>query len=155
MFNLLPSPYPLRDGCGQEGLNRIQFIFFMLDFIILGFFVFVIFTFYFIFQVIDRYNLPDNLLFILAFLTSFLLDFFYLDSFSKDLYLCYIFIILIEFINIAILRNRYLRRNYAWNTRNLNYYNIFLDAVRITLIIATIVLLLCTVFKIIPIEPNI
>ena len=125
----------------------------MLDFIILGFFVFVIFTFYFIFQVIDRYNLPDNLLFILAFLTSFLLDFFYLDSFSKDLYLCYIFIILIEFINIAILRNRYLRRNYAWNTRNLNYYNIFLDAVRITLIIATIVLLLCTVFKIIPIEP--
>ena len=127
----------------------------MLDFIILGFFVFVIFTFYFIFQVIDRYNLPDNLLFILAFLTSFLLDFFYLDSFSKDLYLCYIFIILIEFINIAILRNRYLRRNYAWNTRNLNYYNIFLDAVRITLIIATIVLLLCTVFKIIPIEPNI
>ena len=127
----------------------------MLDFIILGFFVFVIFTFYFIFQVIDRYNLPDNLLFILAFLTSFLLDFFYLDSFSKDLYLCYIFIILIEFINIAILRNRYLRKNYAWNTRNLNYYNIFLDAVRITLIIATIVLLLCTVFKIIPIEPNI
>ena len=127
----------------------------MLDFIILGFFVFVIFSLYFIFQVIDRYNLPDNLLFILAFLTSFLLDFFYLDSFSKDLYLCYIFIILIEFINIAILRNRYLRRNYAWNTRNLNYYNIFLDAVRITLIIATIVLLLCTVFKIIPIEPNI
>ena len=127
----------------------------MLDFIILGFFVFAIFTFYFIFQVIDRYNLPDNLLFILAFLTSFLLDFFYLDSFSKDLYLCYIFIILIEFINVAIFRNNYLRRNYVWNKRNLTYYNIFLDAVRIILTISTIVLLLCTVYKIIAIEPNI
>ena len=127
----------------------------MLDFIILGFFVFVIFSLYFIFQVIDRYNLPDNLLFILAFLTSFLVDFFYLDSFSKDLYLCYIFIILIEFINVATLRNNYLRRNYVWNKRNLTYYNIFLDAVRIILTISTIVLLLCTVYKIIAIEPNI
>ena len=127
----------------------------MLDFIILGFFVFAIFTFYFIFQVIDRYNLPDNLLFILAFLTSFLLDFFYLDSFSKDLYLCYIFIILIEFINVAIFRNNYLRRNYVWNKRNLTYYNIFLDAVRIILTISTIVLILFTFFKIIAIEPNI
>ena len=127
----------------------------MLDFIILGFFVFAIFSFYLIFQVIDRYNLPDNLLFILAFLTSFLLDFFYLDSFSKDLYLCYIFIILIEFINVAIFRNNYLRRNYVWNKRNLTYYNIFLDAVRIILTISTIVLLLCTVYKIIAIEPNI
>ena len=127
----------------------------MLDFIILGFFVFVIFSLYFIFQVIDRYNLPDNLLFILAFLTSFLVDFFYLDSFSKDLYLCYIFIILIDFINVATLRNNYLRRNYVWNKRNLTYYNIFLDAVRIILTISTIVLLLCTVYKIIAIEPNI
>ena len=94
-----------------------------------------------------------NLLFILAFLTSFLIDFFYLNSFSKDFYLCFIFIILIEFINIAMIRNGYLKKEYEWNTRNLTLYNIFLDSIRIILIISTVILLISILWKVICIIP--
>ena len=125
----------------------------ILDFIILGFFVLVIFSLYFIFEFIDQYTLPDHLLFILAFLTFFLIDFIYLNSFSKDFYLCFIFIILIEFINIAIIRNGYLKKEYEWNTRNLTLYNIFLDSIRIILNISTVILLISILWKVIYITP--
>ena len=119
------------------------------DLVLISFFIFGVFTIYIIFDIIEKLNLEDNLLFHFFIFILFIVDFIYLNCFNKTLYFMFILHILIDFIDTAKTRNIHLMEIYYWNKNHLNLYIIFLHVIRIILIISLILLLLLQLYNII------